>query len=112
MLENNPKDGDVTFAVLAGDDVALGRYGYCEELGYRVSELNICGNKGDMLSPFIAEMRGVCFVEGIRFCGRLLYIRLLSVAWLFIDAGLTRFSPKLGHEDCGLCNSEKKCEEY
>jgi hypothetical protein len=91
LLENSPRDGDVTFAVVTGDDVAFARYGYCEVLGYRVSELNICGNRGDMLSPFIAERRDVCFGEGMRFCGKLLYIRLLSVTWLFIDAGLTRF---------------------
>lgn len=72
MLENNPRDGDVTFAVLAGDDVAFARYGYCEELGYRVSEVNICGNSGDILSPFIAEINGVCLGEGMRFCGKLL----------------------------------------
>jgi hypothetical protein len=41
LLENNPKDGEVTFAVLTGDEVAFTRYGYWEELGYRVSEPNI-----------------------------------------------------------------------
>lgn len=90
-LAYKPIDGDVTFTVLAGELVAFARYaGYCADVGYLVvSEANICGNK-DMLSPFIGVSRGACLGEGTRFCGKLLYIKPLSAAWLFMDTGFTR----------------------
>ena len=62
-------DGDVTFTVLAGDEVAFARYVYCVEFP-NLESANICGNNGAMLSPLMGSSGFCCLGEDRMFGGR------------------------------------------